>query len=321
MSLLFTASTTVAQKTVGHPETIKSWLAKSSIYDRTVDTIIDNAPKEEGGLPLNHPDLRKIANKVFSPQVLQNGFESIIDGTYHWMQGKVDKPDFRLDLTAVIESFKTETTNYLRQRLNSLPNCPGRQVPDDTNPFAMACKPRGLDVEKELQKFNSELSKQEQLSKPIITVDNLQEPGKPAFFESKDAMQLMDTYKFISWAPFFFGTLSALLAVALWFLSADKRHALKTLGRIFAVTAVLIVVNIILQKATSGFVLSKMNVVQDAGSKAAQELAAPIIKLAINDVVRWNAWFVGIYAAIAAGIGGYLLKTRAPKTPGAKIKS
>ena len=311
--LLFTASTAVARQNIGRPDTIKGWLAKSGLYDKTVDTIIDNAPKEEGSLPLDQVELRKIANTVFSPQVLQNIFENLLDGTYHWLQGKVDKPDFRLDLTAVIESFKSETTNFLRQRFASLPNCPGRQIPEDTNPFTITCKPRGFDIEKELQNFNNELSKQEQLAKPVITADNLQPPGKPPVFETEGAKTFPAVYKFVNWAPFVFGLVSILLAWAILKVAEDTRHGLKTLGKIFASAAILVLINIVVQKLGMNFTLKNLAAMQGDQSKAAQELAVPLMKIIINDIARWNAYFVVTYGAIAAGIFGYLWKTKPAK--------
>lgn len=323
ISLLSLAGTTVLRQTVGNPNSIKNWLNKSGNYDKIVDTVVDNIPKDpaqtQNSIPLGQPELRSITNKVFSPKLIQGAAENFVDGTYHWIQGKSVLPDFRVDLTPVVDNFKMSMSDYLRTRLSSLTPCAKNQTPKSSNPFEIDCLPRGYSVDALVAQFRQSLNQDPQLSKTLITVDNFKKPdGSSPFDHTK---QVPKIYRIASFAPYIFIGLIVLLGAGIILLSTEKSYGLRLIAKSLLSAAILVLVDSLIQKYGVNFAANKIVNLNGTSSQTAQTLAVPLLKIAIQSMVVIYWWFVGIYAALAAGIYVYLLKTKPALKTNANIKS
>ena len=127
--LLFMTITATATVVVITPAHIKTWLHDSNFYDTFVDNLLSQSKtlnKDSGNSsdnPLDDPGVQAAAKKALTPAVLQSTAEQIIDGITPWLEGKVSKPTFSVDLSSIKASLADNIGAYARTRYASLPLC------------------------------------------------------------------------------------------------------------------------------------------------------------------------------------------------------
>jgi hypothetical protein len=147
-ALLFAAAVDIGVlHIVGSPAPIKKILSKSGIYGSAVDQVLHENQKVSANgneVSLTDPAIKAAAQKSFSPKVVQDTTEKIIDGTYDWLSGKSSQPTFNVDLSAAKATFASNVGAAATERASTLPVCPGRTLPSTTDPLNITCVPRGI---------------------------------------------------------------------------------------------------------------------------------------------------------------------------------
>ncbi len=228
---LFLAATTASiVLTVNSPTKIKSWVSKSGVYTKAVDAVLAEGQKsaEKSGdkLPISEPGVQAAAKKAFNPTVLQGYTENVIDGMYHWLQGKTPQPDFKLDLSGPKKQFAIGFGDYLRQRAQTLPACTRGQVPSSTDIADINCIPRGYDVNTAIQQqVDKQANSKEFLGDPVITAKSLKsDNGQSVFDKNKKIPQI---YQKATLGPLLLGGLALLGVVIIVFLHDSRRKGMK----------------------------------------------------------------------------------------------
>jgi len=130
--LYATASTAAVDTAFGNPEKIKDSFRDSNIYSKLVDVLVNqlNSSEDKQGqdMQIDKAALKSIAENALPPEFLQSSFENVIDGTFHWIEGKTDQPDFRIDLTDAKNRLADGLINYATQRTATLPACTPAQA-------------------------------------------------------------------------------------------------------------------------------------------------------------------------------------------------
>jgi len=84
-------------RVAGSPASVKQTLSDSGIYNSVVNNALDQAKQstqaDGSQIDLTDPAIKKAANESFTPQVIQNSSEKVIDGIYNWLNGKTTQPD------------------------------------------------------------------------------------------------------------------------------------------------------------------------------------------------------------------------------------
>lgn len=235
----------------GTPDLIKRTLADSNLYESVVNNVIESsqAASQEEGFPINQPEVKSAIHKAFPPETIQSYSESFIDGTYNWLDGKVESPDFRIDLTPAKQKLAEGVADYAQTRYMSLPVCTIaqlRQLGTDVDPFNVPCQVPGVTAASARQDVINTIANSDQfLEQPVITAESLPKDaqGKNVF----DNMAALPGFaKILRLAPWIFGITSLLLAAGLFALHDNKRSGLRQISVITIGTGLFVLISTLL---------------------------------------------------------------------------
>ncbi|HSX27561.1 MAG TPA: hypothetical protein VLG25_02160 [Patescibacteria group bacterium] len=303
--------------TIGKPSNIKHWLNDSKIYTAAINNALEEAKKSPDSATLGQPEVQEAIRNTITPQVAQSTVEQVIDGTYHWLEGKAVKPDFRIDLTSLKASFAEQAGNAAVKRVSALPVCSFaqlRQLGTDPDPFETPCKPAGINLDTVKKQVSDKVFGNDSILKdPVVTVDTLKsKDGEQPFYQK--ASRLPDAYRWASKMSWIFGGLSVLLAAAIIWISSDHRKATKKLARSLLISGILLVASVLIVKWFSDkLIATKVKLSNDISD----ELRASItlaIKLATNSINQALLITGGVFTALSGGTLVYLRLTN-KKTP------
>jgi hypothetical protein len=147
--VLFVASLSVIFL-FGEKQALKDVLIESGVYTSFVDAVIaDNvktSANQLSSLPLDDPEIQKIAKQAFSPTALKNETESFVDKLYEWLNGEADSLTFEVELNPQKEVFIEMVSTYAANRLVGLPTCETVSA-QNTTIFALSCRPENVPLE------------------------------------------------------------------------------------------------------------------------------------------------------------------------------
>ncbi len=265
LSLFSFALAIAALLVFGQPTAIKKALSDSNIYTHATNSVIDSTKKgesREGGdqnLSLDAPEIRAAANEAFSPSLLKDSAEKIIDGTYRWLNKETAQPDFVIDLSATRQTLAQRLGDYASTRYASLPPCNQAQIQElsgqDIDSLSVPCQIPGVSPADSKQKVVNQIaSSDEFLGSPVISADSLpkDESGKPFFEKFSQAPDTLEKLRLLPWV---FGVLSLVSALALVFAHASKRAGLKSIAVTLLGTGIFLLVGALI----IGFIFSRIN--------------------------------------------------------------
>jgi hypothetical protein len=231
---------------VGSPAPVKKILSGSGIYGSAVDQVLEQNSKVSAGgqeISLTDPAIKSAAKTSFSPQVVQDTSEKIIDGTYDWLNGKTSQPNFNVDLSTSKATFAANVGTAATERASTLPVCPGRTIPSASNPLDITCLPRGLTPAQVGAQAQSDVLHGEGfLDNPVISPDQFKGSGSNQPIFSGQLKNLPAQYRRIKATPVILIILSILSTLGVIFLSATKRKGLKHVGIILVTIGVFMMV-------------------------------------------------------------------------------
>lgn len=309
ISLLGLAWSHAFQTTIRDKNTVKSWLEESGFYDKTVDIVVDNIAKnsQENGanLPKDDPKLHEIANDSFTPDYLKQITEEVLNGTYGWLEGKTDGPEFSVDLTEVKSKLVDGVSEYAASRAASLPACSAAQSAQmakngSFDTWNATCLPRGLTPEKVGQQIKTEMLTSEDFLKDTefngedikVTLGD----GKTVPIGSTEqSKNIQDAYKWTAFGPTILGVLTLLSAVGIFFISSEKHRGIRRIGGIMLGNGIVL--------AISYLVVSRLGNVFDyietGNNSDAKELVSNFVGAVSSDLGR----IILIYAVAMLIVG------------------
>lgn len=258
-SLLFIFLLSTAAITTGlvitfkSPDKIEKSLSDSGVYATFVSNALAEAQKanqksdlSSSDLPIEDPAIVAAANKAFPPQLLQTSTENVLNGTYDWLSGKTEVPNFTIDLSQAKQTFAQEVGAAAKNRLKSLPICTAKQLKAlgnnaDIDAFTVTCRPTGINLDKEQQKLTQKLATSKDfLGTPKITPQNLDKNDNGQTIFDKAAMA-PEIYKLASASPWIIAFLTLLIGTVIVFLYRPRRRGIKTVAIILTVVGALTV--------------------------------------------------------------------------------
>lgn len=309
------------------PDKVKSIIKDSGIYSSAVSGVIEESLKEQAkdqsgeekleDIPLDRPEIKAAAEKAFTPEFLQTSTEQFIDGTYRWLDGEVEKPDFSIDLSDAKDTLFDNIVTYAKERTETLPACEPGEIPEEVDIFNAECVPAGFNIDSEIARVRSDLDNGEFLEDTTLTADDIgKKEGQPAGATFTDNLaQLPRAYQNIQLAPLFLAGLAALAALMIIFASVTKRKGMRRV----AITLV-----------AAGLILLIGTVALDAGLSRAQNAAigSEDVGAFKDNIVRFSNGVAKeikepylMYGGIYAGLGALiiLLQLFVFKSHGSKV--
>lgn len=318
ISLLGFAAAASLNDIFGTPDNLKQSLQDSGLYDNLADNLTDAALEAAKNERLDLPQdaVRQAANEAFTSELLQESTENLTDGTYNWLQGRVDKPDFRIDLTEAKRKFADTLGDLAAKRIEALPECTLSElrqmqgVTIEEAIFTIQCQPPGFDSEEAKEQVSQSVYTSDAfLEETVITADNLptNEQGQSVFEQYSDApdrfQQIMNSYRTL-------GLASLLLAGVLALLARPRHKALRQLGAVLVVAGLLVVILAFITGGAAG--TSNLNI--ELGSEysylePALTGVAQSLTVAYSDqLIRYGIIYV--FGGILLLVGYFLVRKR-----------
>ncbi len=324
-SLIAAAWADVAARTVRNRDTVKSWLTGSSFYNNITSAVLEGLQSVEGEqagtIPADDPVLQEQVRGIFTADFLQDNIESLLDGTYNWLDGDVAKPDFVIDLSDAKIRLASALGQYAAQRADSLPAC---TLPlPDYDALNADCVPPGTTPELIASTVEAEfINNPEFLGDEVLTADNFHAPGEgqsATFFADPDTENIRRAYQFSGWAAPILFFLALLSAVAIVLLSSTRQAGLLRSGILILGSGVVLGITYLFMSQGPKILNKLANENLDPNRPATQALIRDFINVVSADI----RGVMGVYALVFIAIGIVLItvsrfvgrdKTEAPKS-------
>ncbi|MDZ7785887.1 MAG: hypothetical protein U5L95_02090 [Candidatus Saccharibacteria bacterium] len=237
--------------TFGTPEPAKTAVEDSGAYDIPLHELFDFQPatpdetEEDAGLSPDDPHVREAIASAFPPDKKQNIVERMIDGTYVWLNGEAEYPDFTINLAAEKETIIQSLADNAFGRVNDLEPCSPQELRalqnEEFDPFTVPCKPP-IDLAAEKQKFIDEYGQSEEfLPDTTLTGEDLFKEGE-RHDSTNSAQNLPSLFAVFTKLPWILGVLAAITGAGIVFLYDTRREGTRKLGKLFVGTTVSLVI-------------------------------------------------------------------------------
>lgn len=324
--ILTMAVLTAANAVFGTPDTLKQSLADSQTYDSVAAGIVDQAvanadkeqPQQAGEKSLDSKVAQDAMRKVVTPQRLRGYAEQVVEGTYNWLEGDTDKPDYAVDLSTIKKDLGVSVGDSAVQHLQELPVCTQQQLrklnPNDVDPFALPCRPPGINLKAERQKLINQVIKGDgALQDTEITADDtISESGQTPFEKLAFIPTIFQWSKVLPWI---LGILAVVSATGVVFIQNDRRTGIKSVAKPLLATGLLLLVSIVV----TSFLLGRLQFNEMAETRHFEEAMVLLIKSLYNGFKNVLLIFATIYTLLgASGLIGLRFtkpKGTAPENP------
>lgn len=305
--LFLTAWDFGVMRTIGTPGPVKKTLSDSGIYDSVLTGLLNQAKENtssSGDVSLIDPVIQKAANASFTPQVLQQNTEKILDSTYKWLNGDSPTPDFKIDLSSVKTSFASNVASGLQDKLATLPVCTTAASKDNFDALTASCLPKGMTTASAANNVKTSLlSGQGFLDNPVITANDLKANGSNTSIFTDKLKKAPDYFSWIKKVPYILIGLTLLTGALIVLLSATKSKGLRKIGFTLVIVGVLMLVfawgsnYLLTKKAIPKLSLNNNAVMQEKIQILAKDLTQEIDK---------TFWMFGIaYTVLGAAAIAY----------------
>jgi hypothetical protein len=260
VSLVGGVASMALNNSVGSPSKLEGWLSNSKIYDSVTTSLLHQAEKSgstdgsSGSVSLNDPVVQQAATSVFTPSLVQNTANTIINNNYAWLTGKKSVPDFKVDLTSSKQAFAKQVSQAVQTRLGTLPVCSAQQLSQLSIPvdlLSVTCRPATLDIKAEASQVAQEInSNSDFIQNPVITPTSLKQDQSSQ--GSTDSSQGQPYYKKASWAPkvYQIGTklpwilsgLALLSGLGIVFIAPTRRRGARRIGVVLLVSGLVLII-------------------------------------------------------------------------------
>lgn len=329
ISLIGTAWAHVGNATLRNRETIKGWFTESNFYDRIVDVALEgahNAAKEDQQsqeIPLDDPQIKKIAVSAFPPEFLQKSVETIVDNTYSWLEGDSQTLNFNIDLSEAKGKLADGLAQYAVSRAQTLPACTAEQAREAlAGRFDLLnadCVPAGVDISALAADLRNEIATNEDIPQNItVDSDAINLGTKRIEIENSPQTDKAQTaFRRAGAAPVVLGIVAALSSLGIIFLSAQRRNGFLRAGIVYVSAAIALAISQAIFRAISTTINSEA--VEKSGNNTASiELMQQFIAVVSKDIytpLLWYAVITGLIGAILIGAYVYLGKHPGDNTP------
>lgn len=306
-TLFATVITTNINVVLASPTKVETWLDQSGVYTGLVNTAVNQAKTSSGdssggGISLSDAAVQQAAQAAFSNAVLKQDVNKFLDSNYAWLQGKVAKPNFVIDLSASKQLFAQQVGQYVRAHLASLPICSYAQSLNYQNidPLTATCKPSNVGAAAEGAKITEKLSGATFIENPVITAETFgnsstNSTNKPYYEKFSVAPKI---YQWAIKAPMILGAVSLISALGVVFISRNKRKGLRRVAVTLAFAGIVFVASkFVLDAVTKSL---EKNLFKSSTIDGMQQSLTAFINLVESEITKVNLYFGIAFLAIAA---------------------
>ena len=164
----------------GTPQPLESALKQSGIYTVFAQNTIEEQATSNTALPLQDAGVQAAIQKAFPPSLIEQSTTKIIDGTYDWVQGRTESPNFSIDLSEPKANLATYVADYVRERSAALPICSYQESlalaqagTTNVDPYTLTCRPSQVSSDQLAEQAKQQVLGSDLLSTPVVTADSI----------------------------------------------------------------------------------------------------------------------------------------------------
>lgn len=314
----------IAAATVMNRDTVKGWFESSGFYDRITETVLESASQnleEQSGdsLPVDDPQVQAIAKQAFNSDFLRRSVENVLDGTYAWLEGRADRPEFAVDLSEARQQLADGLGSYAANRGASLPDCSPEQLAalqgSDFDVLTAPCLPPGVDPSIAASEVRQQLlSSEDFLSDTTISSSDLKvtENGREVPLDQAANLQrAQDAFARARNLPYIFAVIVILATAGIIFLSTDRRAGLRRASITYVTAGVLLGITYVGLSALARWASNRTTeAVND--TSAGEALATDFLHTVSSDITGLLGWYT--LGCILLGVIGLVVVWRLRQT-------
>lgn len=278
----------------GNPTLVKNAVRDSGFYDVLVDNVFLQNQKIVGtGLPVSDPGIRDAVSSAFTPQLLQTTGDDIIDGSYAWLKGETERPEFNVDLTSAKAQAAENVAAYVANKAAGLPVCTPAQAQQlqasGMNMYTLTCRPAQLSVQDiHTMVRGSLMTSNDFFTDAFVTASTVQDTNGQPLYERLSFIPTL--YQWTIIGVYVLGGVAALSLAGVLLLARNRRSGVKRAAAVTLVTGISSGVLAVLLGFAGGFMGDGMAKI--AGSTEALQVKLTDIVTALLDDVRY--WWLRI---------------------------
>ena len=276
---LFISAGVFALLIVFSADNIKSTIKQEGTYEKIVPAVLATTQypsNSEGQLPINEPWVQEAAKRAFPASDLEQKTNAVIDGTFTWLDGKTDQPEFTVDFTSNKQQFGQEVGNYSESRLSGLPRCSLNNIPSSLDVFKLNCLPPGVNTSQSASTVASQIATDQGfLKETVITPDNLTNEATSGLVNGNPFEPLNQgrfLYQNRTLWMWLLPTLAVLLSVAGIALAPNRRKSLARLTRSLFMSGV----GMLLFGLLAGLVLNQLTKISN-NDRISRDIVNPLL--------------------------------------------
>lgn len=297
----------VFARITSNPTEVKQILNDSGVYKKIPQVIYDDAVQSEATtsttLPLQDPGVRQAALDTFDAGFAQKSIESVLDGTFAWLEGNIPQPQFEVNVKEAKDKFAAAVSEQAAQRAAGLPVCTAAQLREvnASNLLTAKCRPPGVSIDSLKTQLQNEVAAGDEFLKDNqVTPETFKDQNNQSIFVNRP--DIPQTFQFFKSLPYILGLLVPIIAVGIVFLSYSKREGLFRLVKLFAIAGLFALFTPLAMSILANMLFGS------AGNNVAAELAGPVVK-SFNAAAAGIYYFIGgVYLVLAGSL--FLLREK-----------
>lgn len=277
---------------ITNPEKPLAWLKNGGFYQNVVPIALSQLESQYAG---DAPELAKLlqseevqilADEVLTPEWLESKFTLVVNAVYKWLDGSTSKPLFVLDITDKLPQLQIILKKNLSNKFKELETCTKgeleeMELTEEINPFALQCKPPGLDVDKEVDGFIDEMFANQEFKK------HLRFDSSTLILDPKVQQRAPQIYSYIKASPYIAAAITLLLILLILIATPSKKFATAAISIILILTSTIhLLFQSQFQKLFNFFYLKITAEVPQEQILAVNRLAKPVLVEVFSSLAR-----------------------------------
>lgn len=333
-SLFALASFAALTITLLNPSFIKSSLVKANVYDHVVPATLNLATnvsyqQQPGEISNNQTltELTPVIEQTITPVFLRSTTESIINGTFVWLKGGADWPNFSIDITAMKTNLVANITNYLVKRVNALPVCKKYDTSQSFDPVNATCRPNvSFSSEQFRQSALDFVNSFPPLQQNTLTIDTAY--ARKTFANDKPISKAPQVYFWLTKTMYLFAALTVTSVMVLVIVSNPKYKTWRTVGHTFIVAGIMLIITagvtyVLLNRFGHQFIGNASKEQLDFVNTIFSPLSQQLSKALANTALAFGVGYA-VIGAVCYALAHKLelnFKSAQPETPAEQIKN
>lgn len=320
--LLLSALGVALRFTIAEPQTVKTWLADSGLYESIVEEVGKNTTIQEANedslIQISSSEIVDSAQLAFPSSSLERDGEAAIDGMYGWFRGDTTGPEFRVDLSQEKNEFAKIMANTLEVKIAELPECTsaGRFSVQAFDPFKADCRPQGVDLTQEIANFETRIAQSgDFLSQTLYTGGDVQVSQNGQQVRIGSAFPWVQrVYSSLLWLPWVIVVLTLASGLTIIFFSTTRRKGVRRAASALLLTGIsLLVSGLFLGTLLQNTVRTTIGT-NESQKSITENIVNPLLDQIIEKTYsRYSIYFGSGYLAVAVFMYGGLVMTRGKK--------